>query len=83
MHGDGHFRGGPRAICHYNAATLQGENAMIKVYGRANSINVRRVLWMLEELGLKYEREDWGRQADRQPGVPQDQSDRRGAGHRR
>ena len=34
---------------------------MIKVYGRANSINVRRVLWMLEELGLKYEREDWGR----------------------
>ncbi len=34
---------------------------MLKVYGRANSINVRRVLWMLDELGLKYEREDWGR----------------------
>jgi glutathione S-transferase len=34
---------------------------MLKVYGRANSINVRKVLWMLEELGLKYEREDWGR----------------------
>lgn len=34
---------------------------MIKVYGRANSINVRRVLWMLDEVGEKYEREDWGR----------------------
>jgi glutathione S-transferase len=34
---------------------------MLKVYGRANSINVRKVLWMLEELGLRYEREDWGR----------------------
>lgn len=34
---------------------------MLKVYGRANSINVRKALWMLDELGLKYEREDWGR----------------------
>jgi glutathione S-transferase len=34
---------------------------MLKVYGRANSINVRKVLWMLAELDLPYEREDWGR----------------------
>lgn len=34
---------------------------MIKVYGRANSINVRKVLWVLGELDLAYEREDWGR----------------------
>ena len=34
---------------------------MLKVYGRPNSINVRKVLWMLGELGLRYEREDWGR----------------------
>ena len=34
---------------------------MLKVYGRANSINVRKVLWMLGELGLEYDREDWGR----------------------
>jgi len=34
---------------------------MLKVYGRANSINVRKVLWMLAEIGLPYEREDWGR----------------------
>ncbi|MDX2203271.1 MAG: glutathione S-transferase family protein [Hyphomicrobiaceae bacterium] len=34
---------------------------MIKVYGRANSINVRRVLWMLDEVGEPFQREDWGR----------------------
>jgi glutathione S-transferase len=34
---------------------------MLKVYGRANSINVRKVLWMLGELALPYQREDWGR----------------------
>jgi glutathione S-transferase len=34
---------------------------MLKVYGRANSINVRKVLWMLDEVGEQYEREDWGR----------------------
>lgn len=34
---------------------------MLKVYGRANSSNVRKVLWALDELGLPYVREDWGR----------------------
>ncbi len=34
---------------------------MLKVYGRANSINVRKVLWVLDEIGLPYDREDWGR----------------------
>ncbi len=34
---------------------------MLKVYGRANSINVRKVLWTADEIGLPYEREDWGR----------------------
>jgi glutathione S-transferase len=34
---------------------------MFKVYGRANSINVRKVLWMAAELGLPFDREDWGR----------------------
>jgi glutathione S-transferase len=34
---------------------------MLKVYGRANSINVRKALWMLEGMGETYEREDWGR----------------------
>jgi len=34
---------------------------MFKVYGRANSINVRKVLWMLDEVAQPYSREDWGR----------------------
>jgi glutathione S-transferase len=34
---------------------------MLKIYGRANSINVRKVLWLADEIGLKYDREDWGR----------------------
>jgi len=34
---------------------------MLKIYGRANSINVRKVLWAADEVGIPYEREDWGR----------------------
>lgn len=32
----------------------------LKVLGKASSINVRKVLWTCEELGLAYQREDWG-----------------------
>ena len=35
---------------------------MIKVWGRVNSVNVKKALWCLEELGLKYERTDAGMQ---------------------
>ncbi|MGE0698149.1 MAG: glutathione S-transferase family protein [Hyphomicrobiaceae bacterium] len=31
------------------------------VYGRANSINVRKVLWMCDEVGEAFTRDDWGR----------------------
>ena len=34
---------------------------MIKILGRANSINVRKVLWLCDELAIEFEREDWGR----------------------
>lgn len=35
---------------------------MLIIYGRPNSINVRKVLWAVEELGLPYQLEnDWGR----------------------
>ncbi|MGI9424953.1 MAG: glutathione S-transferase family protein [Hyphomicrobiaceae bacterium] len=34
---------------------------MLKIYGRANSINVRKVLWICDEIGLPFDREDWGR----------------------
>ena len=32
----------------------------LKILGKASSINVRKVLWTCEELGVAYEREDWG-----------------------
>ena len=34
---------------------------MLKIYGRADSINVRKVLWLADEIGLPWTREDWGR----------------------
>lgn len=34
---------------------------MLKILGRANSINVRKVLWLCGELAIDYERADWGR----------------------
>ncbi|MGN2391677.1 glutathione S-transferase family protein [Pelomicrobium sp. G1] len=33
---------------------------MLKIWGRANSINVQKVLWCAEELGLQYQRIDAG-----------------------
>lgn len=32
----------------------------LKILGKASSINVRKVLWTCEQLGLPFEREDWG-----------------------
>ncbi|MFZ4807599.1 MAG: glutathione S-transferase family protein [Hyphomicrobiaceae bacterium] len=34
---------------------------MIRILGRANAINVRKILWLAEELGMAYDQEDWGR----------------------
>lgn len=34
---------------------------MLRILGRANSINVRKVLWLCSELTIDFEREDWGR----------------------
>ena len=34
--------------------------ATLKVLGRTTSINVRKVTWLLDELGVAYDREDWG-----------------------
>ncbi|SDC74345.1 glutathione S-transferase family protein [Belnapia rosea] len=34
---------------------------MLKLLGRSNAYNVRKVLWLLAELGLPFEQEDWGR----------------------
>lgn len=33
---------------------------MLKILGRASSINVRKVLWLCDELDIAYRREEWG-----------------------
>lgn len=33
---------------------------MLRILGRVSSLNVRKVLWTADELGLAYQREDWG-----------------------
>lgn len=33
---------------------------MLTIYGKSSSINVRKVLWTCAELGVNFEREDWG-----------------------
>ncbi len=33
---------------------------MLKIWGRTNSVNVKKALWCLEELGLPYDRTDAG-----------------------
>jgi len=45
-------------------------SAVLKILGRVTSINVRKVLWALDELRLQYEREDWGLPI-RDPKVPE------------
>lgn len=35
---------------------------MLKIWGRTNSVNVKKALWCIEELGLNYERIDAGLQ---------------------
>ena len=35
---------------------------MLKIWGRTNSVNVKKVLWCIEELGLRYERIEAGMQ---------------------
>lgn len=35
---------------------------MLKIWGRVNSVNVKKALWCVEELGLRYERVDAGMQ---------------------
>lgn len=33
---------------------------MLQILGRSSSINVRKVQWLCDEIGVPYEREDWG-----------------------
>jgi len=40
---------------------------MLRVLGKASSINVRKVLWLCDEIGLPYERRDQGPELARNP----------------
>ena len=42
----------------------------LKVLGRITSINVRKVAWTLDEMGIAYDREDWGKPL-RDPNEPE------------
>ena len=37
-----------------------GPQPPLRVLGRTSSINARKVPWTCDELGLEYQREDWG-----------------------
>lgn len=39
---------------------MRERTPLMRILGRVTSINVRKVLWTAGELGLAYEREDWG-----------------------
>ncbi len=52
------------------AANMNESERNMNVLGRVTSINVRKVLWALNELGMPYEREDWGLPL-RDPKVPE------------
>lgn len=36
------------------------QTPLLKIYGHAGSINVRKVLWTCAEIGIAFSREDWG-----------------------
>ena len=42
----------------------------LRILGRITSINVRKVLWAADEMGITYDREDWGTPV-RDPKVPE------------
>lgn len=42
----------------------------LRLLGRVTSINVRKVLWAAEEIGVEFDREDWGK-PERDPNLPE------------
>ena len=40
---------------------LDTPSGKLRILGRANSFNVRKILWLCDELGIPFAREDWGR----------------------
>lgn len=50
----------PAFIAVYKRGGVTEMNVMLRIHGYAGSINVRKVLWTCAELGLPFERVDWG-----------------------
>ena len=52
-----------RGLSVASGSHVAGEHVVtqLRILGRANSFNVRKVLWTCDELGIAYTREDWGR----------------------
>lgn len=44
---------------------------MLRILGRVTSINVRKVVWVADELGLAYEQEEWGKSVGRDTRSPE------------
>lgn len=43
---------------------------MLKILGRKNSSNVQKVIWLCDEIGLKFDREDYGMQFGKNKDAP-------------
>lgn len=44
----------------HNVYLFNKAQFMIKILERASSINVRKVLWVCDKLGISFRREEWG-----------------------
>ena len=51
-----------RPCCPASPATSSAASDRLTVWGRTSSVNVQKVLWALDELGVPYERVDAGLQ---------------------
>ncbi|MEQ8504697.1 MAG: glutathione S-transferase family protein [Rhodospirillales bacterium] len=43
------------------SSATSSDTAPIRILGRSNSFNVRKILWVCDEMEMPYEREDYGR----------------------
>jgi glutathione S-transferase len=55
-----HFSGSRSGTSHRERERVADQQTNITIWGRANSVNVQKVLWCLSELGLDFQRIDAG-----------------------
>jgi glutathione S-transferase len=54
------MRRSPNSALEADNKILTGADAMLRIWGRNNSVNVQKPLWCCEEMGVQYERVDAG-----------------------